>query len=135
MHGKLPNLLIAEAMESACSGLAIIPVVQDSDNPHPDFLGKLLNVSSRYESLRTGDFKEDSQRKALEKLAAIARNHGKIEDPEKSNSFLEVASSYFDQLDFEADLDYSPLEEMGNKNQAGAEEEDKPGSGLIIPGQ
>ena len=135
MHGKLPNLLIAEAMESACSGLAIIPVVQDSDNPLADFLGKLLNVSSRYESLRTGDFKEDSQRKALEKLAAIARNHEKKEDPEKSNSFLEVASSYFDQLDFEADLDYSPLEEMGNKNQAGAEEEDKPGSGLIIPGQ
>ena len=134
-QGKLPNLAIAEAMESACSGLAKIPVVQDSDNPLTDFLGKLLSTSSRYEALSTGDFKEDSQRKVLENLAAIARKHGGNEDPGKCSSFLEVTSSYFDQLDFEADLDYSPLEELSNKNEAGAEKEDEQGSGLIIPGQ
>ena len=132
-EGKLANLVIAEAMQSACSGLAKIPVVQDSDEPLADFLGKLLSTSSRYQAQRTGDFNEDSQIKVLEKLAVIARGHGGSEDPQESSSFLEMTSSYFDQLDFEADLDYSPLDELDPGNEAA--EENEPGSGLIIPGQ
>ena len=134
-QGKLPNLAIAESMEAACSGLEKIPVVQDSDKPLADFLGKLLSTSSRYEAQRTGDFNEDSQRNVLERLSSIARKHGGKEDPGKCSSFLEVANSYFDELDFEADLDYSPLEELDNKNETGAEEEDEQDSDIIIPGQ
>lgn len=134
-QGKLPNLAMAEAMEAACSGLANVPVAQDSDKPLADFLGKLLSTSSRYEAQRTGDFTEDSQRNVLKRLSSIARDHGGKEDPGKCSSFLEVTSSYFNELDFEADLDYSPLDELGNENETGAEEEDEQDSGIIIPGQ
>ena len=68
-------------------------------------------------------------------MAAIARNHGGQESPEKSSSFLEMTSSYFDELDFEADLDYSPLDELGNGNEVDEENEPGSDSGLIIPGQ
>ena len=132
-NGGLANQPIADAMEAACRGLAKIPVALDSENPMADWLGNLLSVSSRYEALRSGDFKEDSQRDVLEKLADIARKHGEDKDPAGSGSFLEMTSSYFDQLDFEADLDYSPLDELEPGKEA--DEKTEPDSGLIIPGQ
>ena len=101
-NSSLSNLSIARALEAACSSLAKISVVQEAGNPLADFLGKLLSVSSRYGSLRNEDFKEDSQKKVLESLAARIENHCGKENAEESRSFLDEVNAYFDQLDFEA---------------------------------
>lgn len=134
-HSGLPNLPIARALESACSSLAQISVVQNADNPLAGFLGKLLSESSRYGSLRSEDFKADSQRSVLEKLAARVEAHSGKENSGESCSFLDELNSYFDQLDFEADLDYCPLDELEGDNETGAGEKNEPGGGLILPGQ
>ena len=73
------------------------------------------------------------QKKVLAALAACAGKHQEAENAEESQSFLEEIGSYFDQLDFEADLDYSPLEELEEKTNNPAGEESK--GGLILPGQ
>ena len=132
-NGGLSNLSISRALGASASRPGRIIIEQEAEEPLEKFFSKLFKKSSRYAALGESGFETDSQKKVLEALAACAERHQGAENAEESLSFLEEINSYFDQLDFEADLDYSPLEELEEETTtpAGGESE----GGLILPGQ
>ena len=132
-NGGLSNLAIAKALEASASTPGLVIVEQENEDPLAEFLVKLFRRSSRYSALGENWFDADAQKKVLTTLASCAEKHQETDDAGESRSFLEEINSYFDQLDFEADLDYSPLEELEEKtnNPAGEERE----GGLVLPGQ
>ena len=131
-NGGLSNASIAKALEASAATPGRIIVAQEKE-PLAVFLGKLFKGSSRYTALGKSGFEADSQKKVLKSLAACARKHQGPENSEESLSFLEEISAYFDQLDFEADLDYSPLEELEDETNTLAGKKSE--GGLILPGQ
>lgn len=136
-HGDLSNKELASALDASLLNSPGTDIDQGEKNDPADFLSQLFSRSSRYKELEKNGFDTDQKRKVLDSLANCARNHAENADATESQSFIKELKSYFDQLDFEADLDYSPLEELAEETDSPTKEDgdqDKE-SGLIIPGQ
>ena len=102
-----------------------------------DFIRKLFSRSQRYSNLEKNGFDQEQKKKVIEALASCARNHADGESGKESQSYLQELSDYFDQLDFEADLDYSPTEELAEETPPtnGEEEQSAEERDLTIPEQ
>ena len=133
-HGGLANQEIARILKTTAA---------DPDGPTGDendlagFIRKMLSRSQRYSNLEKNGFDQEQKKKVIEALASCAQNHADGESGKESQSYLQELSDYFDQLDFEADLDYSPLEELAEETPPTSGEEDRSAeeSDLTIPGQ
>ena len=133
-HGGLANQEIARILKTTAA---------DPDGPTGDendlagFIRKMLSRSQRYSNLEKNGFDQEQKKKVLEALASCAQNHAAGEPGKESQSYRRELSDYFDQLDFEADLDYSPLEELAEETPPTSGEEDRSAeeSDLTIPGQ
>ena len=128
-HSPLSNQEIARSLEAA----ARTTRADGDKNDLAGFLAEMLSRSGRYLALEEKGFEPEQRKKVLLALAASSQNHSADEPGEEEQSFLRELGSYFDELDFEADLDYSPLEELaeeGKANGAEAAEDD-----LVVPGQ
>ena len=129
-HAPLSNQEIARSLEAA----ARTAQADGEKNNLAGFLAEMLSRSGRYLALEEKGFEPEQRKKVLLALAASSQNHSAGEPgEEEEQSFLRELGSYFDELDFEADLDYSPLEELaeeGKANGAEAAEDD-----LVVPGQ
>ena len=133
-HGGLANQEIARTLKTTAA---------DPDGPTGDendlagFIRKMLSRSQRYSNLEKNGFDQEQKKKVIEALASCAQNHVAGEPGKESQSYLQELSDYFDQLDFEADLDYSPTEELAKETPPTSGEEGRSvdESDLTIPGQ
>lgn len=127
--GVLSNAEVLRALEEL--GESLSPVHVPRGRPHPlgEFLGELLKVSKRYTSLERGNFKREHVGRVIAILAESLREQGDGE----SDSFYREIESYFGQLDFEADLDYSPTEELKGSRASAPPGYEERRSGLIVP--
>ena len=133
-HGGLANQEIAGILKTTAA---------DPDSPTGDendlagFIRKMLSRSQRYSNLEKNGFDQEQKKKVIEALASCARNHADGESGKESQSYLQELSDYFDQLDFEADLDYSPPEELAEETPPTGGEEDQSAEerDLTIPDQ
>ena len=133
-HGGLANQEIARTLKTTAAD----PGGPTGDeNDLAGFIRKLLSRSQRYSNLEKNGFEPEQKKKVLGALASCAQNHTAGEPGKESQSYLQELSDYFDQLDFEADLDYSPLEELAEETPPTSGEEDQSAeeSGLTLPGQ
>ena len=127
-HGGLPNRGVIEALEELRDSLSPV-YVPVSLQPLAEFLQKLLNVSPRYTSLSKSSFTREHCRRAIVTLADSIRSLGEAE----SDGFYREIESYFGKLDFEADLQYSPAEELEGSSQDTPKGYQERRSGLIVP--
>ncbi len=133
-HGGLANQEIARILKTTSAG----PDCSTEDEKDPaGFIRKILSRSQRYSTLEKNGFEPEQKKKVLETLVSCVQNHASGDSGKESQSFLRELSDYFDQLDFEADLDYSPLEELAKETPPTSGEEDQPAaeSDLTLPGQ
>ena len=133
-NDSLANEEIARTLKSTTA--APDCPAEDEDNL-ARFIRKLLSRSQRYSNLEKNGFDQEQKKKVIEALANCAQNHARGESDKESQSYLQEISDYFDQLDFEADLDYSPTEELAEEAHPANGEEDQSakGSDLTIPKQ
>lgn len=126
-HGPVPDEVLAgvlEALKSFCSRVFVPP-----EAPHPIliFLIERLGDAKRY-PLESG-FTAEERVRALSVLAAHVRSLAR--SGASSMRHHEKLARFFDALDFEADLDYSP-----NDARAALAENDglrRSAGGLILP--
>lgn len=124
-HGAVDDGIMAECLENLESFLSKIFVPPAAPHPLARFLIERLGDEKRYGSL-PGLTAED-RRRAIKALAvharSLARKGGRI--------LCEEISDFFDPLDFEADLDYSPGDSGTAKD--GDEPMARSPGGLILP--
>lgn len=116
---------VAQAFEHLCGVLG--PVYVPSSSPHPlaRFLEERLQDAARYGgggSLGTKD--------RIRVCRDLARHVGSLGGA-GSFHYQERVAGYFDALDFEADLDYSPRDSEGRS--PGGDDSPRTASGLVLP--
>jgi hypothetical protein len=116
---------VAGALDSARNSLSKIYVPEGAPHPLARFLVERLQDRRRYPPGPA--FGTEDQIRVLTSLAASARSLG----GEGSHKYVESVSSFFGELNFEADLDYSP-EDAAAVAEHGGKEHRSP-SGLILP--
>ncbi len=109
------NQELAATFEAVASRLSDV-VVPGSVNPLVDFLLELLTRSPRYQQHAAKGFDTSHRRNALRALGRYVESHGAggaaAGNGEADRSYWRELAAYFAELDFEADLDYSPAEEL-----------------------
>jgi len=136
---KPTNAAFADSIDTVASRLSAV-VLPSSGDELGDFLAEVQAKSGRYATLEEHGMDQARKRETLEGLAKRMRGHSPPEDLAvelHDQSYWELVASYFGELDFEADLDYSPAEEI-----AEADGQVSPGdgyeersSGLVLPGE
>lgn len=121
----IDDATVAGALDSAKNFLSTIYVPEGVPHPLATFLVERLKDRRRYPPSRA--LTAEDQIRVLSSLAARVRSLG----GEGTHKYAESVSSFFGELDFEADLDYSP-EDPAAEEQRGGEEHRSP-SGLILP--
>ena len=116
---------VAAALDSAKNSLSRIYVPEAAPHPLSRFLVERLQDRRRYPPGPA--FGTEDQIRVLTSLAARARSLG----DEGTHKYAESVSSFFSELNFEADLDYSPEDAAPSASPAG--EEHRSPSGLILP--
>jgi hypothetical protein len=127
----MTNRRCADALEQFQGRLSPVYVPPRLPQPLAQFLHDLVKKSPRYQKMLKPPLTRERQLRTIAALARHVREHG---EPD-GLSFYEEISAYFDQLDFEADLQYSPAEELGwdkEPRSPGGFRESQ--SGLILPG-
>jgi hypothetical protein len=139
------NEELAATLEAVASRLSDV-AVPGSANPLVEFLVELLTSSPRYLQHAEKGFDHGHRRNALDTLRRHIQSHGKhasgIDAPAgdaATHSYWHELADYFGELDFEADLDYSPAEELeqaasgGNQPRAREDGFEERQSGLVVP--
>jgi hypothetical protein len=126
--GRLENGSIIKALELVKERLS--PVILPGDLPPlARFLGELLSRGSLHRRFNGPDFTPRHRARVIDAIAAYIRGLGAAGE----HTYADELSTYFGQLDFEADLDYSPAEELEPAAKEGAERLREQRSGLIVP--
>lgn len=126
--GPLENGTVLQVLDQVKASLSPIQLPEAGTHPLAQFLGQLLETSHRYRKLRGAQFRDAHVNRALSTLADRVRSLG----DEASDEFYRDLESYFGELDFEADLQYSPEEEL-REAKTRPQGYQKRQSGLIIP--
>ena len=137
-NGRLENEPTASAFEEVKSRLSPVYVPSTTHAGLADFLWALVDRGKRHSRLLSGAF---TARRRIDAIAALGR-HVRVHArrfaagrQDATYSYHQELEDYFGHLDFEADLDYSPAEELPRQGRDGA-----PGgfrehsSGLYVPG-
>jgi hypothetical protein len=130
----LTNEALLVAFERLRELLGAVFVPAERPSPLADFLHALVRQSPRHRELESPQFSESHRHRAVEVLCRHVRGLA----PAESLSYYELIFSHFGELDFEADLGYSPAEEIDLKALDPAGKGGVPGfresrSGLILP--
>ncbi len=138
-HGPVSDEAIAGALESLRSYCSRIFVPEGAPHPILPFLIERIRDARRY-PVGPG-FTVEAQMRALGSLASYIRSLARsaTASPARPGAkggdttrHFESLSSFFDSLDFEADLDYSPEDPQAAAAQEEAVVRRSPG-GLILP--
>ncbi|MBN1443840.1 MAG: hypothetical protein JXA90_14110 [Planctomycetes bacterium] len=130
-HGRLTNERCAQALEELRSRLSAVFVPPSRPEPLAQFLHALVTETRHYLEDMPPTLPRERRLRCIALLAAEVRRHGDA----GGFSYHEELNDYFGQLEFEADLDHSPGEEL-----AKARSSDKPQGyregpgGLLLPG-
>ena len=134
-HGPVEDEALASALDGLKGHLSKIFVPPSAPHPILAFLVDRLGDERRY-PLGPG-FGAEERAQAIWRLASEVRALAKrARAPAGGSSRCrhnELISSFFDSLDFEADLDYSPQDSKGAAAGDGAPVERRTASGLILP--
>ena len=131
-NGPLANGLCVQVLAELKSRLSPVFVPAVHPQPLAKFLHELSETGERHKNLLKGKFTEQHRSTALQTLERHVGTHG----PAESFSYHQELDDYFGHLDFEADLDYSPTEQLGNGSQKKpADTFQRHTSGLILPGR
>ncbi len=131
-NGVLANGSCAAAYEELKGRLSPVFVPPRSPQVLARFLHDLVTSSKRYSGKLDKTLNEERRRRVLATLAKHVASHG----GEDSTTYFDELGGYFGQLDFEADLDYSPAEELEQKRPSGSPSGYREtSSGLIVPGR
>ena len=104
-NGAASDADLAQALRAAKESASAPPAPATPSSPLGTFLRGLVTTGPTHQKLaRTMEQRVDS---VLETLARRAE-----QGDEASPTFVESIDGYFAELDFEADLDYSPAEEL-----------------------
>jgi hypothetical protein len=124
--GRITNVAAARALDHL-KGLFAAIFVPDGGAPHPltSFLKERLEDAKRYP--RRPDWGPTEWTRTIGALVAHVRSLG----GEETTAYWDEVANFFDALDFEADLDYSPLDGKTEAPPASGFRESA--SGLIIP--
>jgi hypothetical protein len=124
-HGVLDDAAIAAALDTLKGFLSKIFVPPEAPNILGRFLIERMADGKRYPT--APGFSEEDRRRAVGILASHARSLAR----EGGSRYRDSIARFFDALDFEADLDYSPLDSQATPpDEAGTRR--SPG-GLILP--
>lgn len=135
-NGRLENESVAAAMEDLRSRFSAVYVPPRNPWPLSRFLFKLLEKSERHKKLLSANFNTRNVMDAITTLTRHVRSHSRRRGgkPRDEHSYQKELEDYFGQLDFEADLDYSPAEELEEAPRKGLSGYRESSSGLIVPG-
>ena len=122
-NGAVDNATAARALESLKNSCSKILIPEGVPHPLAQFLIERLTDGKRYPV--SPKFTSEDRVRAMGTLIPFVRSLG----ADGSRNYHELISSFFDALDFEADLDYSPYDASG----PGSEKERRTESGLILP--
>jgi hypothetical protein len=123
-NGEVDDAAAAESLSTLETFLSKIFVPPGSSQPLARFLMERMADEKRYS---VPGLREDDKRKAVKKLADHIRSVARG----ASRRYQKEIAGFFDALDFEADLDYSPLDRPAAPAEA-APPPRSPG-GLILP--
>ena len=124
---RLDDATVRLALESLRNSLSKVYVPEAMPHPLAKFLVNRLENSRRYPPSPT--FGKEDQRRALTSLLNHVRDLG----GDGTYRYFETISAFFDALDFEADLDYSP--EDDTRQETGERELPRSAGGLLLPFQ
>jgi hypothetical protein len=116
---------VTRALDEARNVYSKIFVPHAAPHPLGTFLMERLNDAGRYPP--SAALPTEERLRVLSKLSrAVAALGG-----EGSHRYEELLGSFFDELDFESDLDYSPLDPKGAPSEAPGQRRSE--GGLILP--
>ena len=121
-HGSVGDETAGKALESLKNSLSLIWLPEATPNALARFLRDRLEDTKRYPV--GPKFTSEDRLRAIGTLLAFVRSMA----VDGSQRYHELISSFFDALDFEADLDYSPYDSSQEPR-----EDRRTESGLILP--
>lgn len=131
-NGPLTNDRCSQVLDELKSRLSPLFVPPSRPEPLARFLYDLISETPRYIQQIPRSLNRDRRLRCLAVLADHIRNHGGAD----TLSYHDELAGYFGQLDFEADLDYSPAEELERKRSGKSPKGfHESAGGLILPGQ
>ncbi len=128
-NGPLDDRTMASAFDIVKGALSKIFVPPDAPIPIALFLTTRLSDARRYPDRGPG-FSPEERRRAVGALASHIRSLAR----DGSRRYHEILAGFFDSLDFEADLDYSPEDAAApDSGPEGPPAPRRSPSGLILP--
>lgn len=127
-NGRLPDGLLRASFEDFRSRLSSVYVPSRMPLPLGKFLYS-LQEGEQHQGLLGPRF---TGKQRLAAIRALVRHIESLGDPD-GYSYHEQLAAFFGELDFEADLDYSPEEELGERDP-GEEAERRSAGGIFLPG-
>jgi hypothetical protein len=124
-NGPFDDAAAAAALETVKSFLSKVFVPPEGPSPLTRFLLDRLGDGKRYPA--GPGLGAEERRRAVGALASHVRSLAR----DGSRRYFQIIAGFFDALDFEADLDYSPLDAA--EGEAVRPAPRKTGSGLILP--
>jgi len=109
--GPVDNEFAAAGYESAATRASTVLVAGVTPHPLGDYLVALCDESPRYAKLAS-EHRVDAalRKKSLLRLSSFCHRHGSG----TSTSYVDELRTYYGELDFEADFDYTPVEELAD---------------------